>query len=151
MVHLLVEQTTLASLQQPTEETAVHFSSTIPVGRHYVWPLVNRETVRFLFKQIVLRLYWLHISYLNFKANSAGITPYVKKRMTKNADAEAIMEMSRSEINPSNYVALQSCQSTSASVGRSFLMFKKLLSKDRNFCRKMQESILCCITIIVNK
>ena len=64
----------------------------------------------------MLGQYWLHISDLNFKADSAGIAPYVKKRMTKNADVEAIMEMSRSEISPSNYVALQSCQSTSASV-----------------------------------
>ena len=71
------------------------------------------------------------ISDLNFKADNAGIAQYVKKRMTKNV--EAIMEMSRSEISPSNYVALQSCQSTSASVERSFSMLKKLLSKDRNF------------------
>ena len=53
--------------------------------------------------------------------------------MTKNEDVEAIMEMSRSEISPSNYVALQSCQSTSASVERSFSMLKNLLSTDRNF------------------
>ena len=52
--------------------------------------------------------------------------------MTKNADVEAIMDMSRSEISPSNYIALQSCQSTFASVEQSFLMLKKLLSKDRN-------------------
>ena len=65
--------------------------------------------------------------------------------------AEAIMEMSRSEISPSNYVALQSCQSTSASVERSFSMLKKLLSKDRNFLPQVWENILCCITIIVNK
>ena len=34
-------------------------------------------------------------------------------------DVEAIMEISRSEISPNNYIALQSCQSTSASVERS--------------------------------
>ena len=84
----------------------------------------------------------LHISDLNFKANSAGIAPYVKKRMTKNAGVEAIMEMSRSEISPSNYIALQRCWSTSASVERSFSMLKKLLSKDRNFLPQNVEKYL---------
>ena len=65
-------------------------------------------------------LYWLHISDPNFKADSAGIVPYIKKRRTKNADVEAIMDMSRSEISPSNYIALQSCQSTFTSVEQSF-------------------------------
>ena len=65
---------------------------------------------------------------------------------------EAIMEMSRSEISPDNYVALQSCQSTSTSVERSFSILKKLLSKDRNFLPQyVGKHFVLYITITVNK
>ena len=97
-------------------------------------------SAKFYSGKIILGLYWLHISDLNFKADSAGIAPYVKKRMTKTADVEAIMEMSRSEISPRNYVALQSCQSTSASVERSFSMLKILLFKIGIFAAKFRKA-----------
>ena len=41
--------------------------------------------------------------------------------------------MERQDISPTVYYMLQNSQSTSASVERSFSMFKKLLAKDRNF------------------
>ena len=58
MVHLLVEQTALASLRRPTEETAVHLSSTVPVGRHHVWPLVNRKKLLDFTADIVRNSNW---------------------------------------------------------------------------------------------
>lgn len=44
-----------------------------------------------------------------------------------------IMSENGSNIAPSLYGLLQSCQPTTASVERSFSMLKKLLAKDRHF------------------
>ena len=41
--------------------------------------------------------------------------------------------MERQDISPAVYHMLQNSQPTSASVERSFAMFKKLLAKGRNF------------------
>ena len=41
--------------------------------------------------------------------------------------------MERQDISPAVYHVLQNSKPTSASVGRSFSMLKKLFAKDRNF------------------
>ena len=73
------------------------------------------------------------LTELDFKEDSAGIMAYLRKRMVKNADLGAIMQLSRPDVNPATYALLQQCQPTSASVERSFSMLNKLLVKDRNF------------------
>ena len=74
------------------------------------------------------------INKLDFKEDSASVMPYIaKRRNNKNSDVSGIMELSRPAVNPGVYAALQQCQSTSASVERSFSMLNKLLAKDRNF------------------
>ena len=67
------------------------------------------------------------------KIRNPLILPYIKKRLEKNKDLEAIISMTRNDVNPGIYAALQECQPTSASVERSFSMLGKLLAKDRNF------------------
>ena len=51
----------------------------------------------------------------------------------QNNDISEIINMERQDISPTVYYMLQNSQPTSASVERSFSMFKKLLAKDRNF------------------
>ena len=70
------------------------------------------------------------INKLDFKEDSASVMPYIAKRMNKNLDVSAIMELSRSAVSPAVYAALQQCQPTGASVERSFSMLNKLLAKD---------------------
>ena len=78
-------------------------------------------------------MYYIYISDLDFKSDSANIGPYIQKRFKKNGDLTVIVNSTRDGINPSTYAALQNCQPTSASVERSFSMLGKLLAKDRNF------------------
>ena len=72
------------------------------------------------------------INKLDFKEDSASVMPHIAKRMNKNSDVSAIMELSRSAVSLDIYIAaLQQCQPTSASVERSFSMLNKLLAKDQ--------------------
>ena len=75
------------------------------------------------------------INKLDFKEDSASVMPYIAKRMNKNSDVSAIMELSRPAVSPAVhvYAALQQCQPTSASVERSSSMLNKLLAKGQNF------------------
>lgn len=70
---------------------------------------------------------------INLHEDSARIGGYLKKRLQKNADLDAIVNMERQDISPALYADLQRCQATSASVERSFSMLKKMLVKDRPF------------------
>ena len=51
----------------------------------------------------------------------------------QNNDISEIINMERQNISSAVYHVLQNSQPTSASVERSFSMFKILLAKDRNF------------------
>ena len=51
----------------------------------------------------------------------------------QNNNISEIINMERQDILPAVYHMLENFQPTSASVERSFSMFKKLLAKDRNF------------------
>ena len=68
---------------------------------------------------------------LDFDKDTCNINQYIKKRMKNNDISKIIIE--RQDISLAVYHMLQNSQPTSASVGRSFSMLKKLLAKDRNF------------------
>ena len=72
------------------------------------------------------------INKLDFKEDSVSVMSYIAKRMNKNSDVSAIMELSRPAVSLAVYAALQQCQPTGTSVERSFSMLNKLLVKDRN-------------------
>ena len=74
-----------------------------------------------------------HLTKMDFGEDTCKIREYVNKRLLKNADLHAIINMSRSDISPSLYLLLQSCQATSACVERSFSILKKILTKERHF------------------
>ena len=79
------------------------------------------------------------INKLDFKEGGASVMSYIAKRMNKNSDVSAIMELSRSAVSPSvssASSALQQCQPISASVERSFSMLNKLLANDQNLLQK---------------
>ena len=61
-----------------------------------------------------------------------AIKNYNKKRLS-NSDLETIINCTNLTIDPTSYALLQKAQPTSSAVERSFLMFSKLLRKDRNF------------------
>ena len=56
------------------------------------------------------------INQLDFKEDSTSVMLYIAKRMNKNSDVSAIMELSRLAVSPAVYAALQQCQPTSSSV-----------------------------------
>ena len=56
------------------------------------------------------------INKLDFKEDGASVMPYIAKRMSKNSDVNAIMELSRPAVSLAVYAALQQCQPISASV-----------------------------------
>ena len=71
------------------------------------------------------------IQELDFGEDSCNINQYINKRMQNN-DVSKIINMER-HISSTVYHILQNSQATSASVGRSFSMLKKLLAKEKNF------------------
>ena len=72
------------------------------------------------------------IQELDFGEDTCNINQYIKKRMQNN-DISKIINVEEQDISPAVYHMLQNSQPTSATVERSFSMFKKLLAKDRNF------------------
>ena len=86
------------------------------------------------------------INKLDFKEDSASVMPYMAKRMNKNSDMSAIMELSRPADSPAVCMGWQ-CQPTSASVEHSFSTLNKLLAKDRIFYKILLSSTWFCITI----
>ena len=54
-----------------------------------------------------LHIYIFFASGLNLKVDSADIGTYMKKRMAKNSDVSAIIGLTRSDIDPSTFAALQ--------------------------------------------
>lgn len=85
---------------------------------------------------------------LNLQGDSAQINDYLKRRLEKNVDLNAIIKMQRNELPPALYAELQRCQPTSASVERSFSMLRKMLRKDRPF---LQSNVVNYITVLYNK
>lgn len=65
--------------------------------------------------------------------DSCRINAYLRKRLLTNSDLITIAKLLRTDISPSQYIALQNCQATSASVERSFSMLKNMLGKNRPF------------------
>ena len=72
------------------------------------------------------------IQELDFGEDTCNINQYITKKMQNN-DTSEIINMERHDISPALYHMLQNSQPTSASVERSFSMWKKLSAKDRNF------------------
>ncbi len=83
------------------------------------------------------------IAAVNLRQDCVDIGAYLKKRMLKNKDVEAIISLQKEGISPALYAELQCCQPTSASVERSFSMLGKLLRKDRPFSEVNVEKYLC--------
>ena len=73
------------------------------------------------------------INNIDFKQDCVHIRKYINKRMAKNFDMRAIVEMERPDVASAVYAQIQCCQPTSAAVERLFSMLGKLLSKDRHF------------------
>ena len=72
------------------------------------------------------------ITGLRFGTDPCGLEDYINKRLHGN-DILEIINMTRTNISPALYAALQKCQPTSCAVERSFSMMKKIATKDRNF------------------
>ena len=72
------------------------------------------------------------IQELDFGEDTCNINKYIKKRIQNNGISK-IINMERQDISPAVYHILQNSQPISASVERSFSIFKKLLAKNRNF------------------
>ena len=85
------------------------------------------------------------LSVLDLRQDCMGIGAYLKKRMLKNKDIEAIVSLQQERISPALYAELQCCQPTSTAVERSFSMLGKLLRKDRPFKWKRREIPLCAV------
>ena len=64
------------------------------------------------------------IQELDFGEDTCNINQYIKKRM-QTTDISEIINMERKDISPAVYHILQNSQATSASVEKSFSMFKK--------------------------
>lgn len=85
---------------------------------------------------------------INLQEDTAQICGYLKRRLEKNADLDAIIKMEKQEIPPALYAELHRCQPTSASVERSFSMLNKMLRKDRPF---LPSNVVNYITVLYNK
>ena len=72
------------------------------------------------------------IQELDLREDTCNTIRYIKKRRQNN-DISRIINLERQYISPAAYSLLRNSQPTSACVGRSFSMPKKLLAKDRNF------------------
>lgn len=83
------------------------------------------------------------LSVVDLRQDCVGVGAYLKKRMLKNKDVEAIISMQQEGISPALYAELQCCQPTSAAVERSFSMLSKLLRKDRQFFSANVNKYLC--------
>ena len=86
---------------------------------------------------------YTELTTLDWKQDCVAISAYIKKRLSRNADLEAIVKMKRDGISLGLYAELQCCQPTSASVEWSFSMLVKLLCKDRPFLPAKVEKYLC--------
>ena len=64
------------------------------------------------------------VGNLNLGIDECDIKNYIDSRMSRNEISE-IVNLSRPEVSPTLYGLLQKCQTTSASVKRSFSMLKK--------------------------
>ena len=81
-------------------------------------------------------------SQIGFGSDPCNIKEYFDMRINRN-DMLSISKMQNNNISPANYEKLLSCQSTSASVERSFSMLNKLLAKDRNFNANNVKFYIC--------
>ena len=66
---------------------------------------------------------------MDLRQDCVGVGAYLKKRMLKNKDVEAIISMQQEGISPALCAELQCSQPTSAAVEYSFDMLSKLLRK----------------------
>ena len=85
---------------------------------------------------------YTELTTLDMKQDCVAIGAYIKKRLRRNGDLEAIVKMQRVGVSPSLYAELQCCQPTSASVERSFSVLARLLRKDRPFLPSNAEKYL---------
>ena len=105
-------------------------SQLLKIKNHYeclVKLIEKMESSKYTIKETVQA-----IQELDFGKDTYNINHYMKKGMPNN-DISKIINIERQDISPAVYHMLQNSQATSASVGRSFSMLKKLLAKDRNF------------------
>ena len=72
------------------------------------------------------------IQELDFCEDTCNINQYIKKRMQNN-DISEIINMERQDISPAVYHMLQTSKPTSASVERSFSVFKKTVGQGKKF------------------
>ena len=86
-------------------------------------------------------------SQINIGSDPCNINEYFNLRINQN-DLALIPKMCNNDISPADYEKLLNCQSTSASVERSFSMLNKLLEKDRNF---KPDNIKFYICLMYNK